>query len=175
MTDERKPLFADAVDMIKRDVPDIIERLDALDAGALAFDAKRLRASRCDQCGAHADVVHFVDYWRGPVAVKFSCPSHDFGGYWADFKRFTNPQEKFAEHIFLKVWGPAAIAALNERLAQVQLPTELTRGVRLKAKTLKAIKKRADAIGKTVDELIGEACDSLAAYEAEADDDEAPF
>ena len=50
--------------------------------------------------------MHFIESERRPEAsVKFACADHDFGAYWVDFKRFTNPDERSLTHIAEKMWG----------------------------------------------------------------------
>jgi hypothetical protein len=90
---------------------------------------------KCDECGKPADTIHFRDaadgaYPKGgPVTVKFACPKHDFGDYWADVKRFIDPGERFPTHIAEKNWGLHGLATLRDRLDEVEHARMVAEGI----------------------------------------------
>jgi hypothetical protein len=82
----------------------------------------------CDECGEQADAVHLIDDGEA-INVKFSCPNHDFGNYTMDFERMLNPKEGFLTHVAEKNWGLRAMAALNERLEEIDRERMIEAGV----------------------------------------------
>lgn len=83
---------------------------------------------KCDECGKDADAVHLIDNDE-TITVKFSCPEHDFGNYTVDFDGLFKPNERFLTHIAEKTWGLRAMAALEERLDQIDREQMIAAGV----------------------------------------------
>jgi len=90
---------------------------------------------KCDGCGKPADTIHFLDasdgsYPKGgSVTVKFACPDHDFGDYWVELKRFVDPKERFPNHVAEKNWGLHGLAALRDRLYEIERARMVAEGV----------------------------------------------
>lgn len=92
---------------------------------------------KCDVCGETADTIHFLDvedgtYPKGgPVTVRFACADHDFGLYFVDVARFVDRkrEESFATHIARKDWGLYGLAALRDRLWEIERDRKIADGV----------------------------------------------
>lgn len=94
---------------------------------------------KCDECGDPADTLHFVNSrgQEGGVGdvrdthVKFSCPSHTFGGYEVDFPRLLGGLgggRSFLSHIAEKTWGVFALAELRKRLSEIERDSQKAEG-----------------------------------------------
>jgi hypothetical protein len=94
---------------------------------------------KCDDCGAQADMLHFLnsDGQEGAVGdvrdarVKFSCPNHSFGGYEVDFARLfagLGGGRSFLTHIAEKNWGLFAVAELRKRLSEIEREAQIEEG-----------------------------------------------
>ena len=102
----------------------------------------RIDLLRCDECGAQADMFHFVNSRGGApgvgdvrgTKVMFSCPDHSFEGYEVDFPRLLaglGEGRSFLTHIAEKTWGLFAVAELRKRLGEIHHASQIAEGYRV--------------------------------------------
>lgn len=115
--DERSP-----TERIQMNIPNESHRDHRFYANAPRVSWEEFRETlrpNCE-CGKRADAIHFLEngvhdaYPRDPettVAV-FSCPDHDWGGYWVSLKWFERDGiDHWMKHLSHKIWrGDEALA-----------------------------------------------------------------